>query len=122
MTRKNKKQTKIPADAKSKPSGKRRITAKRVYELTSQIPKGRVSTYGAIAGALSSWGGSRAVGQILKRNPTPIVVPCHRVVRSDGSVGGYGGAEGFAKKIKLLKSEGIEVREDVIPNLKEFLF
>src|SRR5271169_1872753 len=89
------------------------ISSKRVYELTSQIPKGRVSTYGAIARALNSSGGSRAVGQILKRNPTPIVVPCHRVVKSDGGIGGYGGAEGFPKKIKLLRSEGVEVNGKV---------
>ena len=73
-----------------------------VYRLTSEIPRGKVSTYGAIADALNKCGSSRAVGQILRANPTPIIVPCHRVVKSDGKIGGYGGQEGAPKKIKLL--------------------
>ena len=98
------------------------ISAKGVYDLTSQIPRGRVSTYGAIARALNSKGGSRAVGQILKRNPTPIVVPCHRVVKSDGSIGGYGGSAGYPKKIELLRSEGVQINGKVVSNLKVVLF
>ena len=98
------------------------ISAKNVYELTSQIPRGRVSTYGAIARALNSKGGSRAVGQILKRNPTPIVVPCHRVVKSDGSIGGYGGASGYPKKIRLLRSEGVRINGKVVSNLEDVLY
>lgn len=95
-----------------------RFSASDVYRVVSKIPKGRVSTYGAVARALRAKGASRAVGQILKVNPTPIVVPCHRVVKSDGSIGGYGGASGSKKKIKLLRSEGLNVREGKIQNME----
>lgn len=91
--------------------------AKDVYRLTSQIPRGKVSTYGAIAAALNARGASRAVGQILKANPTPIVVPCHRVVKSDGTLGGYSGASGTPKKIRLLRSEGLDIRDGKITDL-----
>lgn len=94
-----------------------RFVASDVYKLISKIPKGRVSTYGAVASALKAKGASRAVGQILKANPTPIVVPCHRVVKSDGSIGGYGGAAGSNKKIKLLRSEGLSIHDGKIMNL-----
>ena len=103
-------------------SARSNISSRRVYELTSQIPRGRVSTYGAIARALNSKGGSRAVGQILKRNPTPIVVPCHRVVKSDGSIGGYGGPSGYPKKIRLLKSEGVRINGKVVSDMEYVLF
>lgn len=105
--------------------GNYRFAASDVYKLVSKIPKGRVSTYGAVASALKSKGASRAVGQILKANPTPIVVPCHRVVKADGSIGGYGGAQGSKKKIQLLRSEGLIISGGKIQSfgrvlLKEF--
>ena len=79
----------------------------RVLELTKQIPKGRVSTYCDIARALGKPKASRAVGNALNKNPHLVEVPCHRVVRSDGFVGGY--AAGTRKKIALLESEGIKI-------------
>lgn len=101
---------------------RRRFTATEVYELTSQIPKGKISTYGAVARALKAEGASRAVGQVLKRNPTPIIVPCHRVVKSDGTIGGYGGASGSPKKARLLRSEGVKVEKGKVQNLEKILF
>lgn len=98
------------------------FNSKDVYDLTLQIPKGKVSTYGSIANALSAPRASRAVGQILKANPTPITVPCHRVVKSDGEIGGYGGAHGFAKKIKLLRSEGLMIKASKVMDLDNVLF
>lgn len=92
----------------------------RVYELTSQIPKGRVSTYGLLAEEAGRPGAARAVGRLMNANPTPIVVPCHRVVYSDGRVGGYGG--GVKTKIRLLSSEGVVVVDRRIANFKEVLF
>lgn len=81
-----------------------------VYEATSQIPRGMVSTYGDIASALGDKVAARAVGEILCHNPTPIVVPCHRIVYSDGSVGWYDGyGKGRERKVQLLHSEGVEV-------------
>ena len=69
------------------------------------IPRGRVSTYGLIARHLGKPGAARAVGNALAANPFPLIVPCHRAVRSDGALGGYQG--GPAMKRALLEREGI---------------
>ncbi len=69
------------------------------------IPRGRVSTYGLIARRLGRPAASRAVGQALATNPFPLIVPCHRAVRSDGGLGGFQG--GPAMKRALLEREGI---------------
>jgi methylated-DNA-[protein]-cysteine S-methyltransferase len=69
------------------------------------IPRGRVSTYGRIARHLGRPGASRAVGNALATNPFPLLVPCHRAVRSDGALGGYQG--GPAMKRALLEREGV---------------
>ena len=79
----------------------------QVLRADHAIPRGRVSTYGRIAGHLGVPRGARAVGRALAKNPFPILIPCHRVVRSDGAVGGYRG--GTAMKRALLALEGIEV-------------
>ena len=83
----------------------------RVYSLLKRVPQGKVTTYKEIANALNMKG-YRAVGQALKRNRYAPSVPCQRVVKSDGSLGGYGGvsAEGVKKKIMLLQKEVVEVR------------
>lgn len=83
-----------------------------------QIPKGKVSTYGHIALALGDIIASRAVGKMLNENPYKDV-PCYRVVKSDGSIGGY--AHGVEKKIELLKRDGVEIIKGKI-DLKKFLF
>jgi methylated-DNA-[protein]-cysteine S-methyltransferase len=77
---------------------------RRVLEATARIPYGTVSTYGRIAADAGSPGGSRAAGNALGANPLPIVVPCHRVVRAGGSLGGYTG--GVERKRLLLDVEG----------------
>ena len=69
------------------------------------IPRGRVSTYGLIARHLGKPGAARAVGNALATNPFPLIVPCHRAVRSDGALGGYQG--GVAMKRGLLEREGV---------------
>lgn len=76
---------------------------RRVYGTTRAIPWGKVATYGQIAKAIGKPNAQRAVGQALGRNPVAIVIPCHRVVASDG-LGGFGG--GLAWKKKLLRLEG----------------
>lgn len=94
-----------------------------VYKATSQIPRGMVSTYGDIAKALGDVRASRTVGEILSKNPTPIVVPCHRVVYSDGKVGWYSGkGKNSDKKISLLESEGIEIENGKIENFSSVRF
>ena len=77
---------------------------RRVLEETSRIPFGSVSTYREVAGMAGSPRASRAAGNALGRNPVPIVVPCHRVVHSDGGLGGYTG--GLERKRMLLRIEG----------------
>jgi methylated-DNA-[protein]-cysteine S-methyltransferase len=84
---------------------KQQLQASDVYDILCKIPEGKVTTYGDIAKVLGSPRASRAIGRILKRNPNPIVVPCHRVVMSSGQIGGY--AFGKAIKRKLLMKEGI---------------
>lgn len=76
-----------------------------VLRAEHSIPRGKVSTYGIIASHLGKTGGARAVGNSLAENPFPIVVPCHRAIRSDGSLGGYQGGTGM--KRALLDLEGI---------------
>jgi methylated-DNA-[protein]-cysteine S-methyltransferase len=73
------------------------------------IPRGWISTYGRIAKHLGVENGARAVGSALARNPFPIVIPCHRAIRSNGELGGYQG--GLAMKRALLAFEGIKVSE-----------
>lgn len=93
--------------------------ADRVYKVCKRIPKGNVSTYGAIAKAVNS--SPRAVGQALRCNPYAPVVPCHRVVKSDGSIGGFSGATtgpNVRKKVNLLKSEGVSVKDGKVVNFE----
>ena len=74
-----------------------------------RIPRGWVSTYGRIARSLGVPGGARAVGGALARNPFPIIIPCHRAIRSDGQLGGFQG--GLRMKQSLLELEGVEVAQ-----------
>lgn len=83
-----------------------------VYDLVARIPEGKVTTYGDLARAAGKPKANRLVGQILNRNPNPVLVPCHRVVRSDGDIGGY--AYGSDAKRKLLKREGVRITKDKI--------
>jgi methylated-DNA-[protein]-cysteine S-methyltransferase len=78
--------------------------ARRVLQATKRVPFGRLTTYKDIAGKAGSPGAARAVGNALGANPIPIVVPCHRVVHADGSLGGYTG--GLQRKRYLLRLEG----------------
>jgi methylated-DNA-[protein]-cysteine S-methyltransferase len=82
----------------------------RVYALCRRIPRGRVATYGELARALGV-PSPRAVGQALRRNPFAPEVPCHRVVASDGSLGGFNGHRNGPeqeRKCRLLREEGVE--------------
>ncbi|MFZ1946617.1 MAG: methylated-DNA--[protein]-cysteine S-methyltransferase [bacterium] len=78
---------------------------RRVLRAEHAIPRGEVSTYGLIARHLGSPRAARAVGGALAANPFPIIIPCHRAVRSGGTVGGYQG--GPAMKRALLEAEGV---------------
>ncbi|MBN9046244.1 MAG: methylated-DNA--[protein]-cysteine S-methyltransferase [Rhizobiales bacterium] len=78
---------------------------RRVYEIISRLKPGETTTYGAIARRLGNVSLSQAVGTALGQNPFPIVVPCHRVLGSNGKVGGFSAAGGTATKLKLLNIE-----------------
>lgn len=80
---------------------------KRVWDLVAYIPKGKVTTYKELARAVGLPTATRAVGNALNKNPHPIRVPCHRVVKSNGEVGGYAGGEKY--KTELLKQEGVDI-------------
>ena len=87
---------------------------KKVYAIVKKVPKGKTTTYGAIAKKLHS--SPRAVGQALKVNPYGFLeggnVPCHRVIMSNGKIGGFSGSapKNIRKKIALLKSEGVIIK------------
>jgi len=89
----------------------------KVYNLCKKVPKGKVTTYKEIARAIGTKA-YRAVGTALNKNPFAPKVPCHRVVNSDGSIGGF--ASGVDKKIRLLRKEGVEIKGKRI-NLKKYL-
>jgi methylated-DNA-[protein]-cysteine S-methyltransferase len=82
---------------------------RQVLLATLQIPRGQIVTYGEIARRIGNPRSMRAVGQALGRNPIPIVIPCHRVIASDGSLGGYSGGGGLETKAKLLQLEGAQL-------------
>ncbi|MFA5247160.1 MAG: MGMT family protein [Candidatus Micrarchaeia archaeon] len=83
----------------------------KVFEAVSKIPKGKTATYKQVAAAAGSPKAARAVGNILSKNPNPIIVPCHRVIRSDRSLGGYLGEDKSQKKVELLKKEGVKIKD-----------
>lgn len=81
----------------------------KVYDATSRIPRGKVSTYGLIGKAIGC-GSSQAVGQALMRNPFAPKVPCHRVIASSLAIGGFAGERGGAeirRKLRMLAAEGV---------------
>ena len=91
----------------------------RCYELLNRIPRGKVTTYKEMANALGTkaW---RAVGTAMAKNIDLINTPCHRVVKSDGTIGQY--ALGTDKKCELLGSEGVEIMNNKIKNLDKYFF
>lgn len=91
-----------------------------VWQATRRIPKGKVATYAIIAKLIKRPKAVRAVGNALNKNPYAPTVPCHRVIRSDGLIGGF--ASGSNKKIKLLRSEKINIVKNKVTPLKDFLF
>ena len=81
----------------------------KVWNFLKKIPKGTVKTYSEVAKTIRKPLAIRAVANAIAKNPYPIKIPCHRVIRLDGSLGGYSGKGGVKKKKNLLKKEGIIV-------------
>lgn len=90
----------------------------KVYAKLRQVPKGKVTTYKSLARAVGSKA-YRAVGTCMNKNPYAPQVACHRVINSDGKIGGF--ASGTQNKIKMLKAEGVQVVNGKV-NLKKYGF
>ena len=84
---------------------------KKVWQALQQIPFGQVLRYGEMADKLSS--GPRAIGGACGKNPLPVLIPCHRVIAADGSLGGYSGQDGIDTKRFLLDLEGVALKDGV---------
>ena len=82
----------------------------KVWNAISKIPKGKVKTYKELARSIRKPKASRAVANACGKNPFPIKIPCHRVIRSDGRLGGYSGKGGIKTKRKLLRNEGVLIQ------------
>jgi len=92
----------------------------KIYRKLLEVPLGYVTTYGDLAKAINLKNGQRVVGKIMKNNPFPVIIPCHRVVKSDGTIGGY--AYGSETKKNMLSEEGLEINNNKILDFKNNLF
>ncbi len=81
----------------------------KVWNYLKKIPRGTIKSYMQVAKAVGKPNAVRAIANAIGKNPYPPQIPCHRVIRSDGSIGGYSGKGGTKTKRKLLKKEGIIV-------------
>ena len=84
----------------------------KVYRQLLRVPEGKVTTYGDLAKAVGLENGQRVIGMIMKKNPFPVIIPCHRVVKSDGKIGGY--VYGERVKSNMLLKEGIKIKDGQI--------
>jgi len=87
---------------------------KKVYEKLLEVPKGKITTYSLLAKAIGLPNGQRSIGRIMNNNPYPVIIPCHRVVNSNGKIGGY--AFGQDVKTNMLAKEGIKIKNGKILN------
>ena len=92
----------------------------KVYRKLLEVPKGKVTTYGELGKAVGLKNGQRIIGTIMKKNRFPVIVPCHRVVKSDGKIGGY--AYGERVKSKMLANEGIKIEAGKIIDFDKMKF
>ena len=81
----------------------------KVWKYIKKIPKGKVKTYKDVAIAIKRPKSARAVANACAKNPYAPKIPCHRVIRSDGALGGYSGKGGIRQKLRLLRSEKVEI-------------
>ena len=93
---------------------------KKIYKKLLEVPKGKITTYGELAKAVGLKNGQRAVGKIMNKNPYPIIIPCHRVIKSDGKIGGY--AYGEEIKTNMLSKEGIKIQNGKILDLENSIY
>lgn len=91
----------------------------KIYKLVKKIPKGKITTYKEIGEKLNTKA-YRLIGQILSKNKNK-KIPCHRVINSNGSIGGYLGIKNNPEKIKILKKEGLKIKKNKI-EIKKYFF
>ena len=96
------------------------IIEKKIYKKLLQVPSGKITTYGELSRAIGLKNGQRVIGRVMKNNPFPVIVPCHRVVKSNREVGGY--AFGVDIKRNMLTKEGICIKNDKIENFEKSFF
>ena len=84
----------------------------KVYRQLLRVPEGKVTTYGDLAKAVGLENGQRVIGMVMKKNPFPVIIPCHRVVKSNGKIGGY--VYGERVKSNMLLKEGIKIKDGKI--------
>ena len=92
----------------------------KIYKKLLQVPSGKITTYGELSRSIGLENGQRIVGQIMKKNPFPVIIPCHRVVKSNRMIGGY--AFGVDIKRNMLTKEGICIKNDKIENFEKSFF
>ncbi|GKS67219.1 hypothetical protein YTPLAS73_07660 [Nitrosarchaeum sp.] len=93
---------------------------KKIYKKLLEVPKGKITTYGELAKAVGLKNGQRVVGKIMNKNPYPVIIPCHRVINSDGKIGGY--AYGQEIKSNMLSKEGIKIQNGKILDLENSIY
>ena len=91
----------------------------KVYKKLLEVPEGKITTYGDLAKAAGIKNGQRVIGRIMHNNPYPGIVPCHRVVKSNGTIGGYA----YGEKIKknMLTREGVKISKDKILEMEKII-
>ena len=93
---------------------------KKIYKKLLQVPFGKITTYGELSRAIGLKNGQRVIGRVMKNNPFPVIVPCHRVVKSNREIGGY--AFGVDIKRNMLTKEGICIKNNKIENFEKSFF
>ena len=93
---------------------------KKIYKKLLLVPSGKITTYGELSRAIGLKNGQRVIGRVMKNNPFPVIVPCHRVVKSNRDIGGY--AFGVDIKRNMLTKEGICIKNDKIENFEKSFF
>ena len=96
------------------------IIEKKIYRKLLQVPSGKITTYKELAKSVGLQNGQRVIGQIMKKNPFPVIIPCHRVVKSNGEIGGY--AYGISIKKNMLVKEGISISNNKIKKFQKTIF
>ncbi len=91
-----------------------------IYKKLLQVPRGKITTYGELSKAVGLKNGHRVVGRIMNKNPYPVIIPCHRVVNSNGQIGGY--AYGQDVKTNMLYKEGIEIQNGKILDFEKRIY